>query len=76
MAHELFVGRGNCAERILPSDGNDALAHDARRIRFGRLGRATTARRLGGNLKVCAHECLFFIELQDDCALRFTLQIG
>ena len=54
--------------RILPSDGNDALAHDARRIRFGDLSEATTMHGLAGNLRLNAHVFFLFVDLLNECA--------
>jgi hypothetical protein len=46
----------------LPSNGNDALAHDARCIRFGDLSEATTGFRFVGNLQLNAHISFPFLE--------------
>jgi hypothetical protein len=54
--------------RILPSDGNDALAHDARRIRFGDLSEATTMRCFAGDQLLNAHVHFLFVDFQDECA--------
>lgn len=56
-----------CAKRRLPSDGNDALAHDARRIRFGNLSEATTMRGLAGNQRLNAHVLFLFMNFLNEC---------
>ena len=61
-------GPWHCAMRILPSDGNDALAHDARRIRFGDLSEATTMRCFAGDQLLNAHVHFLFVDFQDECA--------
>jgi hypothetical protein len=48
--------------RTLPSDGNDALAHDARPIHFRELSEATTMSCFAGNLQLVAHVCFLFRE--------------
>jgi hypothetical protein len=61
-------GPRHCAERTLPSDGNDALAHDARRIRFGDLSEATTISCLAGNMQMNAHVLFLFMNFLNECA--------
>jgi hypothetical protein len=59
--------------RTLPSDGNDALAHDARPIHFRELSEATTMSCFAGNLQLVAHVCFFFVNFLDGCAsIRIT----
>jgi hypothetical protein len=56
------------ALRTLPSDGNDAPAHDAGRILFGELDRTTTARCFAGKLQFNAHVLFLFVNSLDECA--------
>jgi hypothetical protein len=53
--------------RTLPSDGNNALAHDARCIRFGDLSEATTMHGLAGNLRLNAHVLFLFMNFLNEC---------
>jgi len=53
--------------RALPSDRIDALAHDARRIRFGVLNEATTTSCLADYLLLNAHVLFLFVNLQNEC---------
>jgi hypothetical protein len=51
------------ALRTLPSDGNNALAHDASCIRFGDMSEATTMHGLAGNRLLNAHFLFLFVNL-------------
>jgi hypothetical protein len=55
------------AQHTLPSDGYDALAHDARRIHCGDLSDATTTSYLVGNLLLNTHVIFLFVIYLDEC---------
>jgi hypothetical protein len=73
MAHDLLVGHCHSrAMRAMPSDGNDALAHDARRIRCEDVSDATTMRYFVGNLRLNAHIHFLFVNFLSECASTRT----
>jgi hypothetical protein len=61
--------------RTLPLNGNDALAHDARRIRFGDLRESTTVFSVAGNLQWVAHFLFLFVNCKMN-ALYFAQNSG